>query len=69
MEESRAVTAPPVILSTRQLAKILDLDERTLRRWAREGRGPRRIKFGPIVRYEVGAVFEWIRAHERGGEQ
>lgn len=67
MEKHTSVA--PVILSTEQLARILDVDPKTLRRWAKQGRGPARIKLGNLVRYDVTSVYAWLRAHERPGEQ
>jgi predicted DNA-binding transcriptional regulator AlpA len=43
------------------LAKILKLHPDTLRRWRREGRGPRFVTIGPrTIRYLFEAVEEWL---------
>lgn len=57
--------APVRALDTKTLAKILELHPDTLRRWRREGRGPRYVPIGRrVIRYTLEAVDEWLASHE-----
>ena len=38
-------------VNQRRAAYLLDLDVSTLRRWDREGKGPKVIRLGKLVRY------------------
>jgi len=47
-------------LTPRQLAKRLQVDERTVRRWRIEGGGPPFLKLGGSIRYRNADVEAWI---------
>lgn len=54
---------PDRLLTQEETAKILRLTDRTLRNWAREGIGPRRVALpGRFVRYRAGDVRDWINS-------
>lgn len=63
---NRETEAAPVrAFDTKTLAKILKAHPGTLRRWRREGRGPRFVAIGPrMIRYTSEAVDEWLAANE-----
>jgi len=56
------------IIGETELAQWADLSVAVLRKWRREGRGPRYLKLGRLVRYRVRDVDLWLNAHavERG---
>lgn len=45
----------------RQLADLLQLDERTVRRWRIDGGGPLFVRVGGSVRYRKSDVEAWIK--------
>lgn len=51
------------LLTTAQLADLLGIQPQTLRKWAMEGRGPRRVKVGRLTRYRLGDVSAWLDAN------
>ena len=61
------VSAPATepLLSTADLARLLSVDERTIRRWRDEGRLPDAVEIGGVVRWDARVVDEWIQG---GGE-
>jgi len=54
------------LLTTKQVAKLLGIGERTLWRWSRSGLAPSPIKFGDgrkaAVRYRRAELLDWIAA-------
>lgn len=50
-------------LTRAQLARALHLDERTLERWAAEGKPPRFIRAGRRVLYASSEVDAWLKAN------
>ena len=56
--------APP-LLSVADVAAILKVGERTVRRWRKEGRLPRGIEIAGITRWRPAEIHGWI---EEGGE-
>jgi predicted site-specific integrase-resolvase len=48
------------------VARCLCVSVITLRRWRREGRGPKFIKEGRRVLYRRSAIAEWLAAREAG---
>jgi len=54
------------LLTTKQVAKLLGIGERTLWRWSHSGRAPSPIKFGgsrkAAVRYRRAELLDWIAA-------
>jgi predicted DNA-binding transcriptional regulator AlpA len=56
------------LLDEKELARLLRLSIGTLRYWRSEGKGPRYIKVGQLVRYAPSAVHEWLNSRPSGGE-
>jgi predicted DNA-binding transcriptional regulator AlpA len=56
-------------MSEDDLARDLDVAKKTLHRWSKEGRGPRRTKIGRRVLYRRDSVREWLQACERDPHQ
>jgi len=59
-ESARAV-------SESELARRADVSIAVLRKWRREGRGPRFLKLGRLIRYLVRDVDAWLEAHAVDG--
>ena len=51
-------------LRERELADLLGVSLRTLRRWHERRCGPPRVKFGRLVLYRKQAVRDWLISHE-----
>lgn len=58
------MSASPLIKET-ELSQILNIEVATLRRWRWAGRGPRFLKLGGAVRYDLADVEEFIEASKR----
>jgi excisionase family DNA binding protein len=57
-------TVPPW-LTTKDAARHVGLHPDTLRRFRREGRGPRFARLGRrLIRYSLAALDEWLKSHE-----
>ena len=54
-----------LLLSTKELAEVLDVHTATLATWRHEGRGPRFIKIGSNVRYRRSDIDDWLEAQTR----
>ena len=52
----------PIYLKTSQAAEIAQLAEQTLINWRYRRKGPPWIKVGGSVRYEQGALYQWMAA-------
>lgn len=48
------------------LAFTLSVTKDVLRQWREKGLGPRWVRIGRQIRYDPGAVRDWIRKHEKG---
>lgn len=48
------------LISSKQAASILGISPGTLENWRVRGYGPPYIKISNLVKYEEGAVYEWI---------
>lgn len=46
-----------------ELARQANISTAVLRKWRREGKGPRFIKLGRLVRYLITDVEVWLDAH------
>lgn len=55
------------VLTKDQVAKLLNVSQRTLSRWHAEGDGPPMLKIGRQARYFEDSVIEWLKARERKG--
>ena len=52
-----------------ELARKASVSVAVLRKWRREGRGPRFLKLGRLIRYLAGDVDIWLHSHAFGGSQ
>ncbi len=50
-----------VLLQEKEVAQMLSCTVAALRRWRREGRGPRYAKLGRLVRYREADVDDFVR--------
>ena len=55
------------LASPQEVARALEVTERTLARWRSEGGGPGFVKVGRRVFYRWSAINRWIERRERGG--
>jgi hypothetical protein len=46
-----------------ELARRANVSTAVLRKWRREGKGPRFLKLGRLIRYLVRDVDAWLEAH------
>ncbi len=53
---------PPPLVDEIEAARILDLSPLTLRRWRWAGKGPRFVKIGAAVRYDLADLTTFIEA-------
>ncbi|HOQ47571.1 MAG TPA: helix-turn-helix domain-containing protein [Bryobacteraceae bacterium] len=51
------------LLNEWQVADSCSISVLTLRKWRSEGRGPRYVKIGALVRYRPDDVDAWIQSH------
>jgi predicted DNA-binding transcriptional regulator AlpA len=49
------------MLTTEQVAEMLDLSPATLTSWRSRGRGPRFVKVGHLVRYLLEDIQRWLQ--------
>lgn len=54
-----------ILIREREAAHLLDMSVAALRKWRREGRGPRYFKVGKLVRYRVSDLEAFVSKHER----
>jgi hypothetical protein len=52
-----------------ELARRASVSIAVLRKWRREGRGPRFLKLGRLIRYLAGDVDVWLHSHAFGGSK
>jgi predicted DNA-binding transcriptional regulator AlpA len=57
--------SPEGYVRERELANMLGVTARTVRRWEAMREGPPRIKISKQVFYRIEAVHEWLRANEQ----
>jgi predicted DNA-binding transcriptional regulator AlpA len=63
VQNSKSLQEP--LLNERETAKLLRVSVQLLRKWRAKGMGPEYSKLGgKLVRYDPGALIQWI-AHER----
>jgi predicted DNA-binding transcriptional regulator AlpA len=56
------------LLDEKELARVLRVSIGTLRYWRGEGKGPRYIKVGQLVRYAPSDIHGWLNSRPAGGE-
>lgn len=54
------------LMTTDDLAELLGVTERTIKRWRASGDGPPHMMFGRTVRYHPARVQAWMLAREQG---
>ncbi len=59
------VATNPDLITGPELSDYLGLHDKTLERWAREGRGPRRFRLGNRAYYRRQDVDNWIKCQVR----
>lgn len=52
------------LIREREAADMLNVSVAALRKWRREGKGPRYIKVGRLVRYRVAELDSFVTQHE-----
>lgn len=50
-------------LTSLEVAQILRVSEATVKRWRREGTGPRHVQTGGLIRYRRTDVQAWLDEH------
>jgi excisionase family DNA binding protein len=53
-------------MTTEELAELLGVTDRTIKRWRVSGDGPPHLLFGRTVRYHPARVQAWMLAREQG---
>lgn len=53
------------ILTIEETANYLSMSQQTLADWRCDGTGPRYIKFGRTVRYDLADIHEWLESNKR----
>jgi hypothetical protein len=61
--------ALPQMLGERQAARMLAVSVAALRRWRREGRGPRFTRIERCVRYDVRAIERFVAENSSGTKE
>ncbi len=57
------------LLNEGEVAQLLQCTKSALRRWRREGRGPRFVRLGRLIRYSPSDLEEFIEQNSVGGAQ
>lgn len=57
------------LLNEGEVAQLLQCTKSALRRWRREGRGPRFVRLGRLIRYSPTDLEEFIEQNSVGGAQ
>lgn len=63
------VTSLPEFIDERQLSERIGIECTTLQNWRWSGKGPRYVKVGRLVRYNLADVLAWLAANTVGTEQ
>lgn len=64
--ESDANTdSAPGLLTANDLARVFQVDQKTIRRWKDEGRLPEPVQIGGVVRWHPGVLDAWLRGGVR----
>ena len=58
--EGNGVGALPTFLTARQVADMLQVDERTILRWAQPDASMPATRFGRVVRFEREPLLRWL---------
>ena len=52
------------LLTSQEAARVLGVQETTLRQWRRRGQGPRWFKVGVAVMYRIEDITAWQRSEQ-----
>ena len=55
------------LLTETEVSQVLRVSLATLRKWRVDKRGPRYIKIGPLVRYQLEDLRQWLSSLPTGG--
>jgi predicted DNA-binding transcriptional regulator AlpA len=55
----------PKLISTKQAAEMLGTSQGTLKSWRSRGTGPKWVKLGAAVRYDVEELLDFIKRNTR----
>ena len=68
IRDVKPVTPLPVYITPQQLAAMLQVDERTVLRWAQQDASMPASRFGPrVIRFERGALLRWLERKKPRG--
>ena len=62
MKNSEKEEKGPMLLSVKEVAKMLGIGERTVWAWAAEGRVPEPLQLGRLKRWRLEEIKQWIAA-------
>ena len=60
--------ADDVLLTEAEVAEMLRVSQRTVRRWRNEGTGPPALRIGRRIRYRRSAVETWLDRRDQASE-
>jgi hypothetical protein len=63
--EQLRITTVKKLIPTREAAEMLGTTEGTLKSWRSRGIGPKWVKLGTAVRYDVGELLDFIKRNTR----
>jgi predicted DNA-binding transcriptional regulator AlpA len=66
-EPETSNSAVAALLTELEVSHVLRVSLATLRKWRVEKRGPRFIKIGSLVRYQLEDIREWLSSLPTGG--
>lgn len=66
-QPENGTTAMTALLTETEVSHVLRVSLATLRKWRVDKRGPRFIKIGPLVRYQLEDLREWLSSLPTGG--
>ena len=61
-KSSNSLSSAPQLLTVRELAKMLNVSQRSIYRWVDAGRMPKPIRLASLQRWELRTIQEWIDA-------
>ena len=66
-EPDNGNAAMNALLTETEVSRVLRVSLATLRKWRVDKRGPRFIKIGPLVRYQLEDLRDWLSSLPTGG--
>lgn len=58
-----SMSTPPSLLTTKDLARLLQVSTRTLRRWQRGGHVPPPLRIGGSLRWRAADIETWLSSN------